>query len=457
MSVIKIEDAFTDAASRGDVKALTALLEQGANVNETDKEGYSALQVASKKGRLEVVEYLLQCGADVNQRDSDGFSALHEAAFGGYDDIVRVLLRAGANKTFVTSRIELFIDMTTADDDAHGGAGAGEGKGSTPQRWYLHIAYYGTGLVGWQRQLETSSTGLGSVQELVEDAVTKAFHASERINVTSASRTDAGTHALYQFATIKVPATGPSFTFDDLQRQLNDSLPESVRILKVASVPASVRPSRFRSKYKKYIYYIQQGHRPDLELGKFSWFLGRRLDVDRLREALQHLVGTHDFLPFSQGLQKAELADRSTVRTIISINVRVRRNVVFSLDPTTCGTGELVADPASLYEPVSAQSTSDASDCTSHDDKKRRVEAKPRAPVHFVCVELIADGFLRHMVRRIIGTVRPIAEGTYPASRMLAVLNGELEPGPSAPTKGLWLHRTWLTQEDWDSDETKHD
>ncbi|KAJ0410955.1 hypothetical protein ATCC90586_004308 [Pythium insidiosum] len=365
MSVVKIEDAFTEAAARGDVKTLTALLEQGANVNETDKEGYSALQVAAKKRRLEAVEYLLQSGADVNQRDSDGFSALHEAAFNGDADIVRVLLKAGANKTFVTSEgttalaiavrhghgvvTHLLADGHSLFVMAHEDDGGGDGDRRVPLRWYLHIAYYGTGLVGWQRQLETSSSGLGSVQELVEDAVTKAFAATERINVTSASRTDAGTHALYQFATIKVPTTAAVSSFDELQRELNERLPESVRILKVASVPSSVRPSRFRSKYKKYIYYIQQGHRPDLELGKYSWFLGRRLDIGRLREALQH------------------------------------------------------------------------------------------------------------MVRRIIGTVRPIAEGTYPASRMLAVLNGELEPGPSAPTKGLWLHRTWLTQEDWDNDETKHE
>ncbi|KAJ0406837.1 hypothetical protein P43SY_008859 [Pythium insidiosum] len=396
MSVVKIEDAFTEAAARGDVKTLTALLEQGANVNETDKEGYSALQVAAKKRRLEAkegysalqvaakkrrleaVEYLLQSGADVNQRDSDGFSALHEAAFNGDADIVRVLLKAGANKTFVTSEgttalaiavrhghgvvTHLLADGHSLFVMAHEDDGGGDGDRRVPLRWYLHIAYYGTGLVGWQRQLETSSSGLGSVQELVEDAVTEAFAATERINVTSASRTDAGTHALYQFATIKVPTTAAVSSFDELQRELNERLPESVRILKVASVPSSsvrilkvasvpssVRPSRFRSKYKKYVYYIQQGHRPDLELGKYSWFLGRRLDIGRLREALQH------------------------------------------------------------------------------------------------------------MVRRIIGTVRPIAEGTYPASRMLAVLNGELEPGPSAPTKGLWLHRTWLTQEDWDNDETKHE
>lgn len=119
------------------------------------------------------------------------------------------------------------------------------------------------------------------------------------------------------------------------------------------------------------------------------------------------------------------------------------RNVVFSLDPATCGNGELMDEEARLAMP-SAQSTEPS------ELKRRKIDSSSAPPVHFICVELIANGFLRHMVRRIIGTLRPIAEGTYPVERMKQVLDGEIAVGPSAPTKGLWLHRTWLTQEDWD-------
>ncbi|KAE9030802.1 hypothetical protein PF011_g444 [Phytophthora fragariae] len=101
--LVKIEDLFTEAAGDGNVKELVSLLEQGARINDTDKEGYAALQVAAKKGRDECVTFLLQEGADVNQRDSDGFSALHEAAFWGHDNVARILLRHGADKTFVNS------------------------------------------------------------------------------------------------------------------------------------------------------------------------------------------------------------------------------------------------------------------------------------------------------------------------------------------------------------------
>ncbi|RLN27427.1 hypothetical protein BBJ28_00009866 [Nothophytophthora sp. Chile5] len=254
--------------------------------------------------------------------------------------------------------------MATMADDARLSDASGEKTVATtaPSSWRycLHLAYFGTGFVGWQRQQQgdRSKSGHESVQEVVELAVTTALGAPERVNVTGVSRTDTGTHAL-------------CMTLEEFKDC--------------------------------------QGHRPDLELGRYSWFLGRRLDVQRLRDALN---------------------------------------------------GEVI-DAAELYGDVSSTNSSGTQ---SHDSegsaavatgehKKRKVERPSGGtPVHFVCVELVANGFLRHMVRRIIGTLRPIGEGTYPPSRVQQVLAGEIEPGPSAPSKALWLHRTWLTQEDYDGD-----
>src|SRR5690348_16465147 len=102
--------------------------------------------------------------------------------------------------------------------------------------------------------------------------------------------------------------------------------------------------------------------------------------------------------------------------------IKFCRNVQFSLDPDTCGKGEILESPP-----------------TSTEDNG----------VYFLCIELIANGFLRHMVRRIIVTIRPIAEGSYDPKHVLEVLHGELPPGPSVPSKGLWLHNVWLTEPDW--------
>ncbi|ETP38078.1 tRNA pseudouridine(38-40) synthase, variant 1 [Phytophthora nicotianae P10297] len=334
---------------------------------------------------------------------------------------------------------------------------------STSWRYCLHIAYYGTGLVGWQRQQQEtkSSSGHDSVQEVMEAAVTETLGASKRVNVTGVSRTDAGTHALYQFGFIRLNSE-LHMTLDELKDRINAKCCNRLgngRVVVLGVTVPTMGPSRIRSRYKKYIYYLQQGHRPDLELGKYSWFLGRRLDIQRIRDALKFLEGTHDFRPFSQGLLKPKYEDMTTVRTVISAKVVVRRNVNFSLDPQVSGSGEEVIDVADMHrEPSSSivydkHNSDDSNAVATGDHKKRKVEqAKVGATVHFVCIELVANGFLRHMVRRIIGTLRPIGEGAQPATRMQQVLNGEVQPGPSAPTKALWLHRTWLTQEEYDRD-----
>ncbi|RLN63367.1 hypothetical protein BBJ29_002114 [Phytophthora kernoviae] len=287
-------------------------------------------------------------------------------------------------------------------------------------RYCLHIAYYGTGFVGWQRQQQAaiSASGHDSVQEVVELAVTSVLEAPKRINVTGVSRTDAGTHALYQYGFIRL-ASELQMTLEEFKGQVNAKLGNG-RIIVLGVMRPTTGPSKIRSRCKKYIYYLQQGHRPDLELGKYSWFLGRTLNIQRLRDAL--------------------------------------KNVDFSLDPHISGTGDII-DATDLYhkdatsKPITEEHNLDNSkDVASSEHKKRKVESNGGVQVHFVCIELVANGFLRHMVRRIIGTLRPIGEGTQPPSRIQQVLAGEVAPGPSAPTKALWLHRTWLTQEDYDAD-----
>lgn len=239
---------------------------------------------------------------------------------------------------------------------------------------------------------------------------------------------------------------------------VNARLPESVVLHAVDDMDAVARLSRIRSRYKKYIYYIQQGQRPDLDQGRYSWFIGKKMDPQRMRDALAHLVGAHDFRQLSQGLNKAEFADKSMVRTLLSAKVRVRKQVCFSLDPAVCGTGEIVDDEAAFLALAKAPAAANEVVAEPNEQKRRKVVIRPGSvPVYYICVELVANGFLRHMVRRIVGTLRPIGEGTYAPSRMKQVLDGELEPGPSAPAKGLWLHRTWLSQADWDADTTRDD
>lgn len=84
------------AAASGDAKVVKLLLEAGANVNARNPTG-SALARAAQQGNAEIVRLLLQAGADVEAKDDSGWTPLFSAAMTGGAETVEVLLRAGAN------------------------------------------------------------------------------------------------------------------------------------------------------------------------------------------------------------------------------------------------------------------------------------------------------------------------------------------------------------------------
>lgn len=92
-----MEEFFTDVCE-GKVRAVKSRLEGGCNVNGLDKNGNSALHVATEKGFRGVCKVLLDAGARVNMRNlTDSWTPLHFAAIEGHKDILRMLLAHGAN------------------------------------------------------------------------------------------------------------------------------------------------------------------------------------------------------------------------------------------------------------------------------------------------------------------------------------------------------------------------
>ena len=79
------------------------LLEGGANPNEQDEHGWTALHYAAEDGVPEAVKALIDARADVEATNVDGAVPLHHAAFAGHLDVVNVLLKEGANIS-VTNR-----------------------------------------------------------------------------------------------------------------------------------------------------------------------------------------------------------------------------------------------------------------------------------------------------------------------------------------------------------------
>ncbi len=86
-----------DAARKGDIDAVRALLHQGSQINEKNWYGQTPLILSVRAGHYTVARFILEKGADVNACDMERYTPIHWAAQYGYDDIVTCLLEYGAD------------------------------------------------------------------------------------------------------------------------------------------------------------------------------------------------------------------------------------------------------------------------------------------------------------------------------------------------------------------------
>jgi tRNA pseudouridine38-40 synthase len=200
-----------------------------------------------------------------------------------------------------------------------------------------------------------------------------------RVTVHGAGRTDAGVHALGQVASVQVTCDHDLAT---LTRALNAQLPEDVRVLSIEEVSPDFH-ARFSARSKTYRYQIRHGIIADPFERAFVWHMPERLEVDAMRAAAGVLVGTHDFSVF----QSAGSGVHDTVRTMTQSEL---------------------------------------------DDADGRLT-----------YVITGDGFLRHMVRAIVGTLVEVGRGFREIDTMLSLLQGSAraDAGPTAPPQGLFLVR----------------
>jgi tRNA pseudouridine38-40 synthase len=250
-----------------------------------------------------------------------------------------------------------------------------------PRRIRFNVTYDGTDFHGWQVQPALPSIQ-GTLQAVIGEIEGRA------VRVEGSGRTDAGVHAHAQVAAISI---GNPIPPDNLRRAINRLLPPSIRVSEVAEVAAQFHP-RFDAVAKTYEYRIFRTEVCDPFQFRYVHHHPYPLDLLAMQSLAATLEGEHDFTAFAAS-DPSDAEGRSKVRTIFS----------------------------STLEP--------------------RLEPRGEQWVYRVR----GSGFLKHMVRNIVGYLIEGGKGNHP-----------LRGGPTVPAKGLTL---WSVEYESDNlyPETNHE
>ena len=199
----------------------------------------------------------------------------------------------------------------------------------------------------------------------------------ESITLHGSGRTDAGVHALGQTAHFKCRTR---LSPEELQKGMNRLLPGDIAVRSCQAVPLDFH-ARFSSRWKRYRYRICNQAVKQAVGRQYAWQIYRPLDVEAMAQGTRHLVGQHDFKSFeSSGSPRAQ-----TVRDVMEASWQMKND--------------------------------------------------------HLEFDILANGFLRYMVRNIVGTLVAVGMGKMEADDIPALLTAadrRLAPA-TAPPHGLFL------------------
>jgi tRNA pseudouridine38-40 synthase len=177
------------------------------------------------------------------------------------------------------------------------------------------IAYDGTGYAGWQRQGPKSLDRRPTIQATIEDVLSKIFNVP--IVIQTSGRTDAGVHAEGQVAHFKIPLNEDGKPVKDplkmsFLKSVNAMTPDSISILKAWIAPNDFHALR-SAEIKTYRYMIHNSQVRNPLTVRYSLWVRSPLDVSKLNALTEPLIGEHDFSSFrTRGTEV-----KSTIRRII--------------------------------------------------------------------------------------------------------------------------------------------
>lgn len=233
------------------------------------------------------------------------------------------------------------------------------------------VAYDGTNFNGFQIQPKGRT-----IQAEIEKGL-KKLHKGEEIKIYASGRTDTFVHAKGQVFHFDTPLEIP---IERWFNALQTVLPIDIAVIELHEAEMAFH-ARFDVVSKEYRYFVQCGKRMDIFRRHYRYFYHYRLSAEKMKEAANQLIGTHDFTSFSSA--KTDKEDK--VRTIYSIDI---------------------------------------------------IERNDEIEFRFV-----GDGFLRNMVRILVGTILEVGRGKRDASEIKEILHSKdrEKAGHTAPGHGLFL------------------
>ena len=241
------------------------------------------------------------------------------------------------------------------------------------RRIKLTVAYDGTNYCGWQVQ----PNGI-TIEEVLNKAICTLT--GEEIAVIGASRTDSGVHAM---GNIAVFDTGSRIPAERFSYALNQRLPEDIVVTKSEEVSLDWHP-RYQNSLKTYEYHILNAKTPVPTKRLYNCFVSFDLDVNRMRQGAQYLLGEHDFAAFCCIRTNA----KTTVRTVTDL----------------------------------------------------QIQQNPLKPEE-ITIRITGNGFLYNMVRIIAGVLIRVGRGFYEPEKVVELIEGRerKKEAVTAPPQGLCL------------------
>ncbi len=217
-----------------------------------------------------------------------------------------------------------------------------------------------------------------TVQGELEKAL-KQINSLKPVSIHASGRTDAGVHAYNQRAHFDMDC---DITPNKLKQSLNGLIPDDIYVKSIIEVNDDFH-ARFNVKAKEYIYKINMGTYNPIEKD-YVFQYNKRLDIPEIERALKYLEGTHDFRSFV----KLESDDEDCVRTIVQTN--------------------LIRDVKNVNQ---------------------------------IVISILGTGFMRYMVRNIVGMLIEVGEGKYKSEDIIGILESKdrKNAGICAPACGLYL------------------